>query len=290
MGLRLILPFLIDLPINMDPSRQEMNPYQYGGANPIMYTDPSGQCFWDLCIIEISTVVIVAIVVVAIVVVAAVVAIIAPDVTPTITAPTPEIDLREITDPIVEDYESLTDALVFGTAIITAPGPGQDPENGIPFGQKLLLACTAVGVSILITPEHNPDRTQPDDDDDILYHYTYEASYNAIFSGGTYGGLTPATHQHEVFLTNVSPYDAEDFGGRTPAEELAKFLFANPDLVDRVEYYVAVRVEDKELLDPHVPDAVRSRFPENRFFQEGFKHYTIGAGVIPFTGGETGLR
>ena len=82
-----------------------------------------------------------------------------------------------------------------------------------------------------------PTATPDDDDDDILYHYTYEASYNAIFSGGTYGGLTPATHQHEVFLTNVSPYDAEDFGGRTPAEELAKFLFANPDLVDRVEYY-----------------------------------------------------
>jgi len=28
--------------LNMDPSRQEMNPYQYGFSNPIDYTDPSG--------------------------------------------------------------------------------------------------------------------------------------------------------------------------------------------------------------------------------------------------------
>ena len=26
----------------MDPSRQESNPYQYGGSNPVMFTDPDG--------------------------------------------------------------------------------------------------------------------------------------------------------------------------------------------------------------------------------------------------------
>jgi RHS repeat-associated protein len=31
--------------LNMDPSRQEMNPYQYAVSNPVMYTDPSG--LWE---------------------------------------------------------------------------------------------------------------------------------------------------------------------------------------------------------------------------------------------------
>jgi hypothetical protein len=31
----------------MDPSRQEMNPYQFGGANPVMFVDPSGLAIAD---------------------------------------------------------------------------------------------------------------------------------------------------------------------------------------------------------------------------------------------------
>ena len=41
--------------LNMDPSRQELNPYKYSGSNPINFIDPTGTSFrwdppcWPLC-------------------------------------------------------------------------------------------------------------------------------------------------------------------------------------------------------------------------------------------------
>src|SRR5574341_1164179 len=35
--------------LNTDPSRQEMNPYQFGGANPVMFVDPSGLASSSSC-------------------------------------------------------------------------------------------------------------------------------------------------------------------------------------------------------------------------------------------------
>jgi RHS repeat-associated protein len=35
--------------LNTDPSRQERNPHQYAGSNPILHTDPSGLCRDDAC-------------------------------------------------------------------------------------------------------------------------------------------------------------------------------------------------------------------------------------------------
>ena len=52
--------------LNMDPSRQEMNPYQYSLSNPILYTDPSGQ-FIQFAIPLIPVLVIAAVAVVLIV-------------------------------------------------------------------------------------------------------------------------------------------------------------------------------------------------------------------------------
>ena len=34
------------------PNPQQLNRYSYVGNNPLTYNDPSGRCFWDLCLVE----------------------------------------------------------------------------------------------------------------------------------------------------------------------------------------------------------------------------------------------
>jgi hypothetical protein len=43
---------------NVPGSPQMLNRYSYGLNNPVKYTDPTGHCIWDACLVEVSVVVV----------------------------------------------------------------------------------------------------------------------------------------------------------------------------------------------------------------------------------------